>query len=82
MPSFDVVSELQLFEVKHAVQNTEKEIATRFDFKGSDISRTQWERQKNHPHRRQWVADGKRVCHAWEKHDKTWGGFAVARPTG
>lgn len=38
MPSFDVVSELSLFEVKHAVQNTEKEIATRFDFKGSDIS--------------------------------------------
>ena len=37
MPSFDVVSELQLFEVKHAVQNTEKEIATRFDFNGSDI---------------------------------------------
>lgn len=37
MPSFDVVSELALFEVKHATQNTEKEIATRFDFKGSDI---------------------------------------------
>lgn len=37
MPSFDVVSELQLFEVRHAVQNTEKEVATRFDFKGSDI---------------------------------------------
>ncbi len=37
MPSFDVVSELALFEVKHAVQNTQKEIATRFDFKGSDI---------------------------------------------
>lgn len=37
MPSFDVVSELQIFEVKHAVQNTEKEVATRFDFKGSDI---------------------------------------------
>ncbi|OOS07969.1 hypothetical protein SAMN02745664_101156 [Moraxella cuniculi DSM 21768] len=37
MPSFDVVSELQTFEVKHAVQNAEKEIATRFDFKGSDI---------------------------------------------
>ena len=45
MPSFDVVSELQTFEVKHAVQNTEKEIATRFDFKGSDIKR---KRQKNH----------------------------------
>ena len=30
MPSFDVVSELQVFEVKHAVQNTEKEVANRF----------------------------------------------------
>lgn len=38
MPYFDVVSELQVFEVKHAVQNTEKEVANRFDFKGSDIS--------------------------------------------
>ncbi len=38
MPSFDIVSELQTFEVKHTVQNTEKEIATRFDFKGSDIT--------------------------------------------
>ena len=38
MPSFDVVSELQLFEVKHAVQNTEKEIATRFDFKGTSAA--------------------------------------------
>lgn len=37
MPSFDVVSELQTFEVRHAVQNTQKEVATRFDFKGSDI---------------------------------------------
>lgn len=38
MPSFDIVSELQTFEVKHAVQNAEKEVATRFDFKGSDIT--------------------------------------------
>ncbi len=38
MPSFDVVSELELFEVAHAVQNTQKEIATRFDFRGSDVS--------------------------------------------
>lgn len=37
MPSFDVVSELALFEVKHACQNAEKEVASRFDFKGSDI---------------------------------------------
>ncbi len=29
MPSFDIVSELELFEVNHAVQNTQKEIATR-----------------------------------------------------
>jgi uncharacterized protein YajQ (UPF0234 family) len=38
MPSFDVVSELEIFEVNHAVQNTQKEIATRFDFRGSDVS--------------------------------------------
>lgn len=37
MPSFDIVSELELFEVKHAVTNTTKEIATRFDFRGSDV---------------------------------------------
>ena len=36
MPSFDVVSELEAFEVNHAVQNTTKEIATRFDFRGAD----------------------------------------------
>ena len=34
MPSFDIVSELELFEVNHAVQNTQKEIGTRFDFRG------------------------------------------------
>lgn len=38
MPSFDIVSELPTFEVRHAIQNTQKEIATRFDFKGSDIT--------------------------------------------
>ena len=37
MPSFDIVSELEIFEVNHAVQNTEKEIATRFDFRGHDV---------------------------------------------
>ena len=37
MPSFDIVSELRLIEVKNAIGNTQKEIATRFDFKGSDI---------------------------------------------
>lgn len=38
MSSFDIVSELELFEVNHAVQNTQKEIATRFDFRGHDVS--------------------------------------------
>lgn len=38
MPSFDIVSELELFEVNHAVQNTQKEIQTRFDFRGQDVT--------------------------------------------
>lgn len=38
MPSFDVVSELNVQEVRNAIGNTDKEIATRFDFKGSDIT--------------------------------------------
>jgi uncharacterized protein YajQ (UPF0234 family) len=37
MPSFDVVSELEFFEVNNAVANTIKEIATRFDFRGHKI---------------------------------------------
>ena len=35
MPSFDTVCEANLVEVKNAVDNTSKEIATRFDFKGT-----------------------------------------------
>jgi len=35
MPSFDAVSKVDLQEVDNAVNNTVKEIATRFDFKGS-----------------------------------------------
>ena len=35
MPSFDVVSRLDLAEVDNAVAGIEREIATRFDFKGS-----------------------------------------------
>ena len=38
MPSFDIVSELNVQEVRNAIGNTDKEIATRFDFKGSDIT--------------------------------------------
>lgn len=36
MPSFDVVSEADMIEVKNAVEQANKEITTRFDFKGSD----------------------------------------------
>ncbi len=35
MPSFDTVCEPNMAEVKNAVDNSAKEIATRFDFKGT-----------------------------------------------
>ena len=35
MPSFDTVCEPDMVEVKNAVDNTAKEIGTRFDFKGT-----------------------------------------------
>jgi uncharacterized protein YajQ (UPF0234 family) len=34
MPSFDIVSELDLQEVDNAVNNVRKEVETRYDFKG------------------------------------------------
>jgi uncharacterized protein YajQ (UPF0234 family) len=36
MPSFDIVSEVNQVEVHNAVDQTNKEVSTRFDFKGSD----------------------------------------------
>jgi len=36
MPSFDIVSEVDWQEVKNAVNQANREIGTRFDFKGSD----------------------------------------------
>jgi uncharacterized protein YajQ (UPF0234 family) len=36
MPSFDVVCEPNMVEVKNAIEQANKEISTRFDFKGSD----------------------------------------------
>ena len=36
MPSFDVVSQVDRQEVKNAVEQTNKEVGNRFDFKGSD----------------------------------------------
>ena len=35
MPSFDTICEANVVDVKHAVENTAKEIGTRFDFKGT-----------------------------------------------
>ena len=36
MPSFDIVSEVDQVEVRNAIDQTNKEVSTRFDFKGSD----------------------------------------------
>ena len=36
MPSFDIVSEVNQVEARNAVDQTNKEVSTRFDFKGSD----------------------------------------------
>src|SRR5438046_6181161 len=36
MPSFDIVSEVNQVEVRNALDQANKEISTRYDFKGSD----------------------------------------------
>jgi uncharacterized protein YajQ (UPF0234 family) len=36
MPSFDIVSQVNEVELRNAIDQTNKEIANRFDFKGSD----------------------------------------------
>jgi uncharacterized protein YajQ (UPF0234 family) len=36
MPSFDIVSQVNAQEVKNAVEQTNKEVSNRFDFRGSD----------------------------------------------
>ena len=38
MPSFDVVNRLDFQEIDNAIRNASREIATRYDFKGSDTS--------------------------------------------
>jgi uncharacterized protein YajQ (UPF0234 family) len=45
MPSFDVVCEANLVEVKNANDQANKEISTRFDFKGTDARIEQKERE-------------------------------------
>ena len=38
MPSVDIVSEIETAEILNATDNTERELATRFDFRGVDAS--------------------------------------------
>ena len=45
MPTFDIVSEVDKQEVKNAVDQVNKEVTTRFDFKGSDARVEQAEYQ-------------------------------------
>ena len=40
MPTFDVVSEVEMQEVTNAVDQANREVRTRFDFKGTDSSYT------------------------------------------
>lgn len=41
MPSFDVVSEVDMHELANALDQTNREVTTRYDFKGADASVTQ-----------------------------------------
>jgi hypothetical protein len=43
MPSFDIVSRLDLAEIDNAIAGIDREIATRFDFKGSKCTVTREE---------------------------------------
>lgn len=38
MPSFDIVSEVDLQEVRNAVENAQRELETRFDFRGVEAT--------------------------------------------
>ncbi len=38
MPSFDIVSEVDMHEVNNALDQSNREVGTRFDFKGADAS--------------------------------------------
>ncbi len=38
MPSFDIVSEIDAVELRNAVENSTRELASRFDFRNVDAS--------------------------------------------
>lgn len=46
MPSFDIVSELDLQEVDNAINQARKEVDGRYDFKGSNAE-IKWDKDKN-----------------------------------
>jgi cyclic-di-GMP-binding protein len=46
MPSFDIVSEINLVEVHNALDQCNKEVTNRFDFKGSDARVEHNEKEK------------------------------------
>ncbi len=45
MPTFDIVSEAEMVEVRNALDQANKEITNRFDFKGSDARIEQKDRE-------------------------------------
>ena len=45
MPSMDIVSEINLEEVRNAVDNANRELSTRFDFRGVEAS-FEWKKPK------------------------------------
>jgi hypothetical protein len=48
VPSFDIVSEVNHVEIRNAVDQCNKEVANRFDFKGSDARVEIGEKEKAH----------------------------------
>ena len=40
MPSFDIVSEITLHEVRNAVENANRVLSTRYDFRGVNHQRS------------------------------------------
>jgi len=45
MPSFDIVSEVDMQEVRNAVENAQRELETRFDFRGVE-ARFEWTKEE------------------------------------
>jgi hypothetical protein len=47
VPSFDIVNEIDIQEVDNAVNNTQREVTTRYDFRGSNSEVTFDRKEKN-----------------------------------